>query len=124
MLALLFAGPVVVVGWWLASQAQTNPSGGFQGGVILATALILVYLSGEFLVFKRFSPADLTDVVEAVGAGGFALAWARPHFSAMTRLTASGLLYSPSGISPSELSASSSAWLFRAWSMSCCLVAG
>ena len=72
MLALLFTGPVIVVGWWLASHAQTNPSGGFQGGVILASALILVYLSGEFLVFKRFSPVDLTDVVEAVGAGGFA----------------------------------------------------
>jgi multicomponent Na+:H+ antiporter subunit B len=72
MLALLFTGPVIVVGWWLASHAQTSPSGGFQGGVILATAFILVYLSGEFLVFKRFSPVDLTDVVEAVGAGGFA----------------------------------------------------
>jgi multicomponent Na+:H+ antiporter subunit B len=72
MLALLFTGPVVVVGWWLASHAQTNPSGGFQGGVILATAFILIYLSGEFLVFKRFSAVALTDVVDAVGAGGFA----------------------------------------------------
>ena len=72
MVALLFTGPVVVVGWWLASHAQANPSGGFQGGVILATAFILIYLSGEFLVFKRFSPVDLTDAVEAVGAGGFA----------------------------------------------------
>ena len=72
MLALLFTGPVVVTGWWLASHAQTSPSGGFQGGVVLATAFILVYLSGEFLIFKRFSPVDLTDVVEAVGAGGFA----------------------------------------------------
>jgi multicomponent Na+:H+ antiporter subunit B len=72
MLALLFSGPVVVAGWWLASHAQTSPSGGFQGGVILATAFILVYLSGEFLVFKRFSPVDLTEVVEAVGAAGFA----------------------------------------------------
>jgi multicomponent Na+:H+ antiporter subunit B len=72
MVALVFTGPVMLMGWWLASHAQTNPSGGFQGGVILATAFILVYLSGEFLVFKRFSPVDLTDVVEAVGAGGFA----------------------------------------------------
>ena len=72
MIALLFTGPVVVMGWWLASHAQTSPSGGFQGGVVLATAFILVYLSGEFLVFKRFSPVALTDVVEAVGAGGFA----------------------------------------------------
>jgi len=72
MVALLFTGPVVLVGWWLASHAQASPSGGFQGGVVLATAFVLIYLSGEFLVFKRFSPADLTDVVEAVGAGGFA----------------------------------------------------
>jgi multicomponent Na+:H+ antiporter subunit B len=72
MVALLFTGPILVVGWWLATHAQANPSGGFQGGVILATAFILVYLSGEFLVFRRFSPAALTDAVEAVGAGGFA----------------------------------------------------
>jgi multicomponent Na+:H+ antiporter subunit B len=72
MLALLFTGPVVLAGWWLASHAQTNPSGGFQGGVVLATAFVLIYLAGEFLVFKRFSPVTLTDVVEAVGAGGFA----------------------------------------------------
>jgi multicomponent Na+:H+ antiporter subunit B len=72
ILALLFTGPVMVVGWWLASHAQANPSGGFQGGVVLATAFILVYLAGEFLVFKRFSPAALTDAVEAVGAAGFA----------------------------------------------------
>ena len=72
MAALLFTGPLVVLGWWLTSHAQANPSGGFQGGVVLASALIMVYLAGEFLVFKRFSPVDVTDAVEAVGAGGFA----------------------------------------------------
>jgi multicomponent Na+:H+ antiporter subunit B len=70
--ALFFTGPVVVMGWFLASHAQTSPSGGFQGGVVLATAFIVIYLSGEFLLFRRVSPADVTDAVEAVGAGGFA----------------------------------------------------
>ena len=70
MAALLFTGPVVLMGWCLASHAQTNPSGGFQGGVVLATAFVLIYLAGEFLVFRRFSPVDLTDAAEAVGAGG------------------------------------------------------
>lgn len=73
LLALLFAGPTLVVGWYLASHAQTTPSGGFQGGVVLATAFVMVYLAGEFLVLRRISPADITDVVEAVGAAGFAL---------------------------------------------------
>jgi multicomponent Na+:H+ antiporter subunit B len=72
MVALVLAGPVLVLGWWLASHAQTTPSGGFQGGVVLATAFILIYLSGQFLAFRRFSPADVTDAVEAIGAGGFA----------------------------------------------------
>jgi multicomponent Na+:H+ antiporter subunit B len=72
MMALLLTGPTVLMGWWLVSHAQTSPSGGFQGGVVLATAFILIYLSGEFLVFQRVSPVDITDAVEAVGAAGFA----------------------------------------------------
>lgn len=72
MVALGFTGPTLVVGWYLATHAQTSPSGGFQGGVVLATALVLVYLAGQFIVFKRFSPTDLIDAIEAVGAGSFA----------------------------------------------------
>jgi multicomponent Na+:H+ antiporter subunit B len=71
MVALALAGPTVVMGWYLASHAQTSPSGGFQGGIVLATAFILIYLAGQFLAFERVSPADVTDAVEAVGAGGF-----------------------------------------------------
>jgi multicomponent Na+:H+ antiporter subunit B len=68
---LAFVGPVILIGWWLASHAQTDPSGGFQGGVILATAFMLVYLSGEFLAFRRFSPVAVLDGAEALGAGAF-----------------------------------------------------
>ena len=71
LIALLFTGPIVVLGWFLASHAQTSPSGGFQGGVVLASSLMLVYLAGEYLLFRRVSPAGLTDAMEAVGAGGF-----------------------------------------------------
>jgi multicomponent Na+:H+ antiporter subunit B len=70
--ALMLTGPIVVFGWWLASHAQTSPSGGFQGGVVLTTAFVLIYLAGQFLAFQRISPTDLTEAVEAVGAGGFA----------------------------------------------------
>ncbi len=70
--SLLLVGPTAVIGWWLATHAQANPSGGFQGGVILATAFFLVYLSGEFIVFRRLSPDVMLDAAEAVGAGGFA----------------------------------------------------
>ena len=70
---IAFTGPTLVVGWYLASHAQTSPAGGFQGGVVLATGFALVYLAGKFIVFKRLSPVHLIDTVEAIGAGSFAV---------------------------------------------------
>jgi multicomponent Na+:H+ antiporter subunit B len=70
--ALVFVGPTVVLGWFLASHAQTSPSGGFQGGAVLASAFMLIYLGGQFLIFKRISPVAVTDAVEAAAAGAFA----------------------------------------------------
>ncbi len=70
--ALAFTGPIVLVGWFLASHAQTSPSGGFQGGVVLATAFVMIYLAGQYLTFRRVSPVDVVDSVGAVGAAGFA----------------------------------------------------
>ena len=70
--ALAATGPAVVLGWFLATHAQTSPSGGFQGGILLTTAFVLVFLAGQVLLFRRASPADLIDVAGAVGAGGFA----------------------------------------------------
>jgi multicomponent Na+:H+ antiporter subunit B len=70
---LVFVGPTVLIGWFLGSHAQTSPSGGFQGGVVLATAFIMIYLAGEYLVFRRTSPIAVMDAVEAIGAGGFAI---------------------------------------------------
>jgi multicomponent Na+:H+ antiporter subunit B len=70
--ALLLVGPTAVLGWWLGTHAQTNPSGGFQGGVILATAFMLVYLSGDLRTARRLRPEAVVDAAEAIGAGGFA----------------------------------------------------
>jgi multicomponent Na+:H+ antiporter subunit B len=72
VVTLAMVGPTAVIGWWLATHAQASPSGGFQGGVILATAFFLVYLSGEFIVFRRLRPDTVLDASEAIGAGGFA----------------------------------------------------
>jgi multicomponent Na+:H+ antiporter subunit B len=70
--ALLLVGPTVAIGWWLATHAQTNPSGGFQGGLVVATAFMLVYLSGELRAARRLRPEAVIDAAEAIGAGGFA----------------------------------------------------
>ena len=71
LLALAFIGPTLVLGWFLATHAQSNPSGGFQGGVVMTSAVALIYLGGQYLSFRRLSPVKVLDAVEAVGAGGF-----------------------------------------------------
>jgi len=71
--ALAFTGPVLVMGWFLTTHAQTDPSGGFQGGTVTASAVVLVYLAGQFVTFRRLSPVDLAEAVEATGAGAFVL---------------------------------------------------
>lgn len=72
MVCLAFTGPTLVVGWYIVSHGQVSPGGGFQGGVILASAFLLVYLAGQFVTFRRLSPVAVTDAVEGVGAGSFA----------------------------------------------------
>jgi multicomponent Na+:H+ antiporter subunit B len=64
-------GPTVLVGLAIAAHGHVTPGGGFQGGVILATASVLVFLSGEYLAFRRVNPITLFDVAEGSGAGGF-----------------------------------------------------
>jgi multicomponent Na+:H+ antiporter subunit B len=100
--ALIFTGPVLVMGWFLASHAQTSPSGGFQGGVVLATAFVLVYLAGQHLFFERLSPTALTDAVGAIGAGGFAAVGLAALFMGLPYLTN----YLPLGSRPGAVSSS------------------
>jgi multicomponent Na+:H+ antiporter subunit B len=102
MVALILTGPTLVMGWFLASHAQTSPSGGFQGGVVLATGFILIYLAGQFLAFERIRPADVTDAVEAVGAGGFAAVGIAAVFMGFAYLTN----FLPLGTIPGAVSSS------------------
>ncbi len=54
-------------------HAQLTPGGGFQGGAILGTASVLVYLTTEERIYRRVTPKWLVEVAECAGAGGYAL---------------------------------------------------
>jgi multicomponent Na+:H+ antiporter subunit B len=64
-------GPLVCFGLYIAAHGQLTPGGGFQGGVILATAPLLVYLAGDLETFKRITSHSLIEVAEAAGIAGF-----------------------------------------------------
>ena len=72
-LAIGLVGPTVVTGVYIVAHGHLTPGGGFQGGVVLATGLLLVYLAGEYAFLRRAAPKSLIEVGEAVGAGAFAL---------------------------------------------------
>ena len=71
VVGLALVGPVVLFGGYVVTHGHLTPGGGFQGGVVLATAALLVYLSGEYVTLRRVSPELVTDAAEAVGAAGY-----------------------------------------------------
>lgn len=70
---LLLAGPTVLLAVYITAHGHLTPGGGFQGGVIAATALFLVYLGAEYTTMRRVSPVRLVEVAKSGGAAGFVL---------------------------------------------------
>lgn len=65
-------GVLIVFGLYMSTHGQLTPGGGFQGGVILASAAMLIYIAQDFRVFKRITSHPLVEGLEALGAGGYA----------------------------------------------------
>ncbi len=70
---LAIVGLLTLFGIYVVVHGQLTPGGGFQGGVILATAPLAVYLAGSFDQFKRITSERLVEISEAVGAAGYAI---------------------------------------------------
>jgi len=65
--------PLVLLSLYIVVHGHLTPGGGFQGGVILASAFLMVYLAGRYVTFRQLSPKSLLDAGEGLGAGGFVL---------------------------------------------------
>ncbi len=73
VLGLVLVGPLVMLGIYIVAHGHITPGGGFQGGTILAAALILVSLAGRYPAMRRVRPIPLVELADAGGAAGFAL---------------------------------------------------
>ena len=65
-------GIMVVFGVYIAAHGQLTPGGGFQGGVILASAPLVVYLSGGVKTFEAIISSPLIKLAECGGAAAYA----------------------------------------------------
>jgi multicomponent Na+:H+ antiporter subunit B len=66
-------GPTVLLAIYITAHGHLTPGGGFQGGVIAATALLLVYLGSDYAAMKRVGPMSLIETAKSAGAAGFVL---------------------------------------------------
>jgi len=66
-----FAGATLVLGLWIVAHGYVTPGGGFQGGVILAAAFLLVSLAGSYRPYRRLTPVPIVDFAEGTGAGAY-----------------------------------------------------
>jgi multicomponent Na+:H+ antiporter subunit B len=63
--------PLVVVGIYVIAHGHLTPGGGFQGGIVLATALHLLYIAGDYTALRRLRPERVVEISEASAAAAY-----------------------------------------------------
>ncbi|MFI9355415.1 MnhB domain-containing protein [Streptomyces lydicus] len=70
----LIALPVtLLIGLYVIAHGQLSPGGGFQGGVVVATSLHLLYIAIDYRALERIRPVGLYGVADAAGEAGYLL---------------------------------------------------
>ena len=68
------AAPIALLAVYIITHGQLTPGGGFQGGVILMSAIVFVFIGGDYAVLKRVQgTSSWVEVIEALGAAAFAM---------------------------------------------------
>lgn len=62
----------LLVGLDIVGHGHVTPGGGFQGGIMLATALHLVYVAGRYRSLEQLRPMPLFEYGEAAGVAAYA----------------------------------------------------
>ena len=69
VLVCRFFGPVLLLfAVYVVLHAQLTPGGGFQGGAIAGSGMLLIYLGEGYRRWRELMPAHAFDAAEAVGA--------------------------------------------------------
>lgn len=63
----------VLWGLYIATHGQLTPGGGFQGGVVIAAAPMLLYIAENTEAFRRIVSHPIVEFFEGLGAAAYAL---------------------------------------------------
>ncbi|NUR04806.1 MAG: sodium:proton antiporter [Streptomyces sp.] len=69
--ALVVLPVALLSGLYVIAHGQLSPGGGFQGGVVAATALHLLYLGADYAALERIRPIGAYEVADALSASGY-----------------------------------------------------
>lgn len=67
----LAVAAAVLVGLWLIAFGYVTPGGGFQGGVAVASGIVLLWLISSLDAWKPVGDQEVLDPIEGLGAGGY-----------------------------------------------------
>jgi multicomponent Na+:H+ antiporter subunit B len=71
LLGVVMVGVGLLIGLWLTAFGYITPGGGFQGGVVFAGAILLLYVVGSHRDYHPFRDEHVLDLLEGIGAGGY-----------------------------------------------------
>ena len=67
----LLLAVALLVGADIVTHGTVTPGGGFQGGIMLATGLHLLYVAGRYRSLEQLRPVPLFEAAEAAGTAAF-----------------------------------------------------
>ena len=68
LISRLFGPVIVLFGVYVAMHAMTTPGGGFQGGVIVATGLLMVFIGEGYRGWRHIAKSHMLVICEGMGA--------------------------------------------------------
>jgi multicomponent Na+:H+ antiporter subunit B len=80
-------GAAMLVGLWLVAFGFVTPGGGFQGGVAIGSAALLLYLVAGYHEWSAFGNESFLDPIKGIGAGGYAVIGLAALFAGLPYLT-------------------------------------
>ena len=69
----LGASVLLLFGFYVSLHAMTTPGGGFQGGAILASGALLLFLADGYAMWRRLVRSEAMDACEGIGATLYAM---------------------------------------------------
>lgn len=69
--ALAVLPVALLTGLYVIAHGQLSPGGGFQGGVVAATSLHLLYLGADYRALERVRPVGLYEVGDALATSAY-----------------------------------------------------